>query len=222
MKKAGAEVPAEDSRSTRLRLTEAAIDLFGERGVYGASLREISDKAGAKNTAAAHYHFSDRRGIVSAALDLVIQQCSVPVDFDKAAELGLTIAPRENLIWRIMAQSMLPFVTLPMRQPWGYNGIRLLSRLITVEGIEFAPDLETRLQPSALELADLLAAHLPRLAPTTLNQRLDFMFVSCICGTAASPYTKAVSDAGLTDRKSSAEFFVQLTDYVAGGVLSAE
>jgi AcrR family transcriptional regulator len=215
-----AERVEDDRRTTHVRLIETAIHLLGERGVYGASLREISEKAGAKNTAAAHYHFGDRRGLIVASLELVVQDCSVAVGFDKARQLGLIFTPRKNLIWRILAQSMLPFVTLPMRRKWGYNGIRLLSRLLTVEGTEFAPDLETRLQPGEAELVDLLAVHLPEMAPDILRQRLGFMFVSCICGTAAFPYTKAVTEAGLANKKSSAEFFTQLTDYVAGGVLA--
>ena len=211
----------EEIRSTRLRLIETAINLLGERGVYGASLREISEQAGAKNTAAAHYHFGDRRGIIDASLDVVVQESSVAIGFDRARELGLAFVPRDDLIWRIMAQAMLPFVTLPLRHDWGYNGVRLLSRLITVEGTEFASDLEARLQPGGAELRDLMSVHLPAVTPAILAQRVDFMFVNCICGTAAFPYTTAVSNAGLADQKTSGEFFVQLTDYVVGGVLAA-
>ncbi len=210
----------EDSRSTRRRLTETAIDLFGERGVYGASLREISERAGAKNTAAAHYHFGDRRGLIVAAVDCVVGECSILLNFEQARDLGIDFQPRDSVVWRIIAHAMLPYVTLPLRKGWGYNGIRLLSRLITVEGTEFAPELESRLQPGGAELAGFLAAHVPGLEPGSLTQRIDFMFVNCICGTAAFPYVTAVSEAGLTDRRSAAEFFVQLTDYVAGGILA--
>lgn len=51
---------------TRERLLEAAVLLFAERGVRGASLREINEAAGQRNTNALHYHFGDRDGLIRA------------------------------------------------------------------------------------------------------------------------------------------------------------
>src|SRR4029453_4911592 len=51
---------------TRQRLLDAAVLLFAERGVRGASLREINEAAGQRNTNALHYHFGDRDGLVRA------------------------------------------------------------------------------------------------------------------------------------------------------------
>ena len=51
---------------TRQRLLDAAVLLFAERGLRGASLREINEAAGQRNTNALHYHFGDRDGLVRA------------------------------------------------------------------------------------------------------------------------------------------------------------
>ena len=51
---------------TRQRLLDAAVLLFAERGVRGASLREINEAAGQRNTNALHYHFGDRDGLLRA------------------------------------------------------------------------------------------------------------------------------------------------------------
>jgi AcrR family transcriptional regulator len=51
---------------TRQRLLDAAALLFAERGLRGASLREINDAAGQRNTNALHYHFGDREGLLRA------------------------------------------------------------------------------------------------------------------------------------------------------------
>jgi len=56
------------STSTKDRLLRAAERLFAERGVEAVSLREIGRAAGARNIAAAQYHFGDRTGIVGAIL----------------------------------------------------------------------------------------------------------------------------------------------------------
>ncbi len=51
---------------TRQRLLDAAVVLFAERGLRGASLREINEAAGQRNTNALHYHFGDRQGLLRA------------------------------------------------------------------------------------------------------------------------------------------------------------
>jgi AcrR family transcriptional regulator len=47
-------------------LLDAAVLLFAERGLRGASLREINEAAGQRNTNALHYHFGDRDGLIRA------------------------------------------------------------------------------------------------------------------------------------------------------------
>jgi AcrR family transcriptional regulator len=53
---------------TRNRLLDAALELFAEKGISGTSLREIRIRAGQRNTAAAHYHFGEKRNLVQALL----------------------------------------------------------------------------------------------------------------------------------------------------------
>jgi AcrR family transcriptional regulator len=54
--------------ATKDRLIRAAEMLLAERGVEAVSLREIGRTAGAKNIAAAQYHFGDRAGLIAAIL----------------------------------------------------------------------------------------------------------------------------------------------------------
>src|SRR5215470_7799735 len=50
---------------TRESLMDAAESLFAERGIQAASLRAITEQAGA-NLAAVHYHFGSKQGLVRA------------------------------------------------------------------------------------------------------------------------------------------------------------
>ncbi len=50
---------------TRESLLDAAESLFSERGIQAASLRAITERAGA-NLAAVHYHFGSKQGLVRA------------------------------------------------------------------------------------------------------------------------------------------------------------
>jgi AcrR family transcriptional regulator len=60
----------------------AAERLFAERGVEGVSLRQVNQAANQKNTAAAHYHFGSRDGLVAAVLTY-----RLPVLDEKRGEL---------------------------------------------------------------------------------------------------------------------------------------
>src|SRR5690349_15357116 len=54
---------------TRARLLDVAEQMYAERGIAGASLREIRLAAGERNTAAMQYHFGDRDGLLQALLE---------------------------------------------------------------------------------------------------------------------------------------------------------
>jgi AcrR family transcriptional regulator len=51
---------------TRDQIISAAELLFAERGILAVSLREINVAAGQRNTAALHYHFQGRSGVIGA------------------------------------------------------------------------------------------------------------------------------------------------------------
>ncbi|GAA3978880.1 hypothetical protein GCM10023085_71590 [Actinomadura viridis] len=53
---------------TRERILDAAERLMAERGVAGVSLNEINTAAGQRNTAALHYHFGGRDGLLRAIM----------------------------------------------------------------------------------------------------------------------------------------------------------
>jgi len=54
--------------STKALLIEAGERLFGERGVDGATLREITVEAGQSNSNVVQYHFGDKAGLIRAIL----------------------------------------------------------------------------------------------------------------------------------------------------------
>lgn len=63
----------ERSETTRQRLIEAALEVFGEFGFNGASTRMLADKAGA-NLAAIPYHFQGKEGLYRAAAQHIVDQ----------------------------------------------------------------------------------------------------------------------------------------------------
>ena len=55
--------------ATRRSILDAAERLFAERGTAAVSLNEINAAARQRNTAAVHYHFKNRDGLLSAVLE---------------------------------------------------------------------------------------------------------------------------------------------------------
>ena len=63
------DAPAlQEVRSTRERLIDAAVRLFGDRGIEATSLRALTEAAGT-NIAAVNYHFGSKEGLLRAVID---------------------------------------------------------------------------------------------------------------------------------------------------------
>src|SRR5258708_13046897 len=58
-----------DASRTREKLIDEAARAFAAHGVYGASLIDITRRAGQKNRGALHYHFGSREGALCAVLE---------------------------------------------------------------------------------------------------------------------------------------------------------
>ena len=58
-----------DASKTREKLIDEAARAFAAHGVFGASLIDITRKAGQRNRGALHYHFGSRAGVLCAVLE---------------------------------------------------------------------------------------------------------------------------------------------------------
>jgi len=123
-------MPASSERTRRL-LVESATDEFAEHGVRGASLLEISRRAGQRNRASVHYHFGSRAGMLAAVL-------SQHHEFLRArnAELRQEAAstPPDDLVPAVRALA-LPAIELGETGTAGRGYLSILAEL-SVEGIE--------------------------------------------------------------------------------------
>jgi len=57
----------------RKRLVEIGLDMFGQLGFEGVSVRQVCDKAG-MNVASVNYHFGSKEGLYIAVADHIIEQ----------------------------------------------------------------------------------------------------------------------------------------------------
>jgi TetR/AcrR family transcriptional regulator len=63
--------PEQNEKSTRLRILDAAADLFAEVGYAGASVKQIAERAGVTG-AMIHYYFQSKENLYRAVLDRVV------------------------------------------------------------------------------------------------------------------------------------------------------
>lgn len=91
---------------TRLRLLQAATDLFAEQGFNGASVREITRRAEA-NQAAITYYFGGKDGLYRDVLVQAVEALSATAVFD---ERLIDTTDRDELVLMYVRQLFAPLV----------------------------------------------------------------------------------------------------------------
>jgi len=93
---------AEQAAATRGRIAEAALEVYRERGVGGATLVAIGERADVSRGTILH-HFGDADGLLAAVLDEVLSEVDLP---DETLLDGL-IDPEDRI--RAYAEAMIRF-----------------------------------------------------------------------------------------------------------------
>jgi TetR/AcrR family transcriptional regulator len=65
----------ENDKLTEERIFEAATNVFEEKGLAGARMQDISDRAGI-NKSLLHYYFRTKEKLFNAVFEMVAKKCS--------------------------------------------------------------------------------------------------------------------------------------------------
>ncbi len=170
----------QNKQETRLKLLRTAMQLYAKDGLHGVSLRAISAASGSRNSAAMHYHFTNRSGVMQALLDMIYGEVS-----RLAKEQNLAGKVRAcNDLREAMRLTLMPLVTLSREIEWGPDAIVLLARILAEADEELA-HLNNRYNQSFYQYADTeLARLLPELNAQSRRLRLIFMTVNIFHGFA--------------------------------------
>jgi AcrR family transcriptional regulator len=176
-------------------LIEAAIRLFAQHGVEGVSLRAAAEVAGARNTAAVHYHFKDREGLLQACLAHIVAALrdGGPAPFPATGDA----------LADCLGEALGPLMVLDAREPaWGEAAQRLLMRVLMGEGEGLGARFGALTQTDAIALARKIQPLAPHVPESTLQARIDLAALMVLAALAcrvpsAEETTKNASDAAL-------------------------
>lgn len=201
----------EKGADTRERLLLTALHLYATEGLHAVSLRRISTAAGSRNSAAMHYHFQNKIGVVQALMEMIAQELrriAVTLRQERAATHTLRSACRDTL---------RPLVQLPKRQCWGADGVQFLSRLVSDSDKDIAEMVNAMFAPFWQRLDRALAKQLPDLPAPVRRLRLMFMSSNVFHGVAEVAWLNHTPLGDLSNFDEDT-LLDHLVDYLIGGL----
>ncbi len=206
-------MPLSSGESTRQKLLLTALALYAERGLEGVSLRTISAASGTRNSAAAHYHFGNRLGLIEAVLSMITDHLRPRFENGISA---VEAAPSPSLR-EIVRATALPYLSLLMpATPWGPSALRFMAHLHADNTPEIMRLLNRHFQPEVVRIEAQLHRVLPTVPRNTLRIRLAFTFVNLIHGAAEIDLLANTPFGDI--RPDDTTLFNHFLDYVEGGL----
>jgi len=161
------QAPARDSRETLLGV---AGEIFAERGYEAATIKEITDRAGA-NVASVNYYFRDKLGLYTE----VLRQCLHDGRLALSTECG-GLSPEERLTLYI--HSYIKSLAAVGRPGWSWN---LMIRELAQPTPALAQVVEEIIRPNFLMLRGLVADVAGRpLGEETLRLLTHSVLAQCV------------------------------------------
>jgi AcrR family transcriptional regulator len=157
----------------------AAELLFAKYGIEGASLREISAKAGQANNSAVQYHFGSRDGLVQAVFEHRM--------FQMEARRGAMLADARALGRLDDIRTLFEILFLPQLDLQDIDGNHsyadfLCQFLLRSRSTEFG-DFGGPMPPNLRDVLDHIARQVSHIAPAAAQRRLVticFMFLNIL------------------------------------------
>jgi AcrR family transcriptional regulator len=180
---------------TREALLDAAESLFAEHGVQAASLRAITQQAGA-NLAAVHYHFGSKEGLVRA----VFSRRVGPLNEERLRRLD-ECERAAGGVEDVLRAFVEPLLKMRWETPEGSRQFaRLMGRSFQEPNDEVRALVTEELTPMVRRFAAALGRRLPHLPEQEILWRFHFvagaMAHTISCGYLLERYSEGACRAG--------------------------
>ncbi len=208
--------PSSAPEGTREALLDAAEDLFARKGVPRASLRAITQTAGA-NLAAVHYHFGSKEGLVRAVLSRRLG----PLNRERLARLaacdpgpGGTPEPRA-----LVTAFVAPVLEMIQRQRGGHAFAQFVLRAFSEPGEETRELMLEEFGEVIERFTDAFARALPQFSREDVFWRYFFMVGSLAFAAGLGFLIRPIS-AGRCNPLDVDDVTRRLVDFITGGMLA--
>lgn len=199
--------------STRSRILMTAMSLFARDGIKGVTLRKISADSGSANTAAVHYHFKDRTGLIAAIIEFLTEHVWEP------GYEGLEQAVEQKVPLReLIAIGLWPSKQISWEFPWGGEAQAFMFHVVTGSD-ERGRELLSRMASRHDELFErALRDALSDLPQAVFEQRLQFMQTEAVAGQHVRARMLKTTPVDDWTKDKERQYFSRYIDYVVGGL----
>ncbi|HVS00314.1 MAG TPA: TetR family transcriptional regulator [Thermoanaerobaculia bacterium] len=157
--------------ATRESLLDAAEALFAEHGIQAASLRAITQKAGA-NLAAVHYHCGSKEGLVKAVFSRRLK----PLNQERLRLLEACDLAAADGVEQVLRAFLAPVLRMSRETPGGAKDFaQLMGRAFTEPGEEVKQVLMEELGEMVDRFLAAFGGLLPHLPETERIWRFHFV-----------------------------------------------
>jgi TetR/AcrR family transcriptional regulator, regulator of cefoperazone and chloramphenicol sensitivity len=189
-----------DASDTRLRLIEAAEDLFARHGVHQATTREILAAAGQRNVSALTYHFGSREQLLWAILD----RHNEPLELGRRARL---VDPVEGMETRDLVSALVVPYAGCLDTDDGRDYLRIVAQLTDLFPMWRTPPVSA---PDLNHVLEILERRARGPAPVRRQRVVGMMMLMT---TACAERARAVDEGAPTELDPDA-FVSGLTDMI--------
>lgn len=201
--------------ATRVRILDAAEELFMQNGFEGTSMRLLTGKAGV-NLAAVNYHFGSKDALIEA----VFRRRLDPMNQARLAELEkLESQPEPPAAEQIIRAFLAPTLKLVEdARGGGRNFIRLLGRTYT-EPAKGIRQLIGQMYAAVMDrYKSALQRALPQMPREELVWRMHFMFGTLTYTLAATDTVQLIAGCKPEDRYDARLLEERLTAFLNAGL----
>ncbi len=202
---------------TRLRILDAAEELFMQHGFEGTSMRLLTGKAGV-NLAAVNYHFGSKHALIEAVFRRRLDPMNAAriAELDKVEADAAGRAPTPEAIIRAFLAPTLRLIE--DAKGGGRNFIRLLGRTYTEPAKPIRQLIGQMYAPIMQRYKAALERALPQMPRDELVWRIHFMFGTLAYTLAATDTVQLIAGCKPEDRYDARLLEQRLTAFLTAGL----
>lgn len=201
--------------NTRDRIVTTALRLFATEGIDTVTLRRISAESGSANTAAVHYHFRNKAGLIDAILEFLDDRVWRP-----GRERLQAAIDRDAPLRELLVVGLWPFKMTVFDFPWGAQAQGFSFQLATSNDERLRASLAVIKDPHLDLLKDAVRRKLPELPDEVFEQRWLFFRTEAFAGQWVRSKVFRITQQGdwQWSRQTERQYLIRYLDYVIGGL----